>query len=139
MEQQPDLLDDFSNTLEYASTGQRFINYIIDVIAFYVLIFIFGILLGATGLLQSAVLLYLIIFAIMLGYYTVMEGITGKTFGKMLTKTKAVTLHGEPLNLKNAFLRSLCRLVPFEAFSAFGGGQMWHDKWTDTMVVQNKN
>ena len=58
----------------------------------------------------------------------------GQTIGKFFTKTKAIRNDGEELTLKDAFLRSLCRLIPFEVFSGFG--VPWHDSLTNTMVVK---
>ncbi len=139
MEQQTDLLNEFENSYEYATTGQRFVNYLIDLIGFYAVFFIVSIVFNAVGLYSSIAFIYLASFATFLIYYTVLEGSSGRTLGKLVTKTKAIKVDGSPLNFKNAFLRSLCRMVPFEFFSAFSGGQMWHDRWTDTMVVQNKN
>ena len=38
-----------------------------------------------------------------------------------------------------AFLRSLCRLVPFEPFSALKKPSYpWHDRWTRTLVIVEK-
>ncbi|HVM89028.1 MAG TPA: RDD family protein [Puia sp.] len=140
MEQQPNLLDEFSNSSNvYATTGQRFVNYLIDLIVFYAIMFVMGMLLGIAGLGHSMGIIYLVVFAVLIIYYTLLEGSKGQTIGKMVTKTKAVTLEGATLSYKNAFLRTLCRFVPFEFVSAFSGGQMWHDRWTDTMVIQVKN
>jgi uncharacterized RDD family membrane protein YckC len=67
-----------------------------------------------------------------------MEGSAkGKTLGKLITGTRALKMDGGNLTWKVAFMRSLCRIVPFEAFSAFGGNP-WHDRWTDTIVVKER-
>jgi hypothetical protein len=54
----------------------------------------------------------------------------------MITGTKAVNHDGSNISAKTAFLRTLCRLVPFEPFSAFG--IPWHDSWTHTHVIDVK-
>jgi hypothetical protein len=41
------------------------------------------------------------------------------------------------MSAKTVLLRTLCRIVPFEPFSAFGG-HPWHDKWTRTYVIDVK-
>lgn len=150
MEQQTNLLNEFTEpTLEYASAGQRFLNYIIDVIAFYILVIVFGFIGGmafassiADGTAENAigfiVFTYLVAFAVIFAYYTFLEGSKGKTLGKLITKTKVVREDGEPMTYGKAFMRTLCRLVPFEAFSAFFGMKMWHDSWTNTMVIKDK-
>lgn len=148
MEQQ-NLLNEFSeNQYELAGIGQRIVNYLIDVIVFYIVIIIIGAIMGvafassfAEGGDDSAGFVgitYLVVFAVFFGYYILLEGGKGKTLGKMVTKTKVVMNDGSPVSHSKAFIRTLCRLVPFEFLSVFGGGQMWHDKWTDTMVVKDK-
>jgi uncharacterized RDD family membrane protein YckC len=139
---------------ELASTGQRFANYLIDILVFYAVIFVFGIVAGVAlvnsdSLSQGATdedvqaamggifLLYAFVFAFLFLYYTLLEGSKGKTLGKMVTKTRVVREDGEPMTYGKAFLRTLCRLVPFEALSIFFGAQMWHDKWTGTVVVKD--
>ncbi len=149
MEEQTNVLSDFTEPqFKFASTGQRLLNFIVDTVAFYVLNFLLGLI---TGLLAFAVrfdgdsypggsiqLLFLFAFiASYFLYYTLLEGTKGKTLGKLLTKTKAIQVDGSPLGYKKAFLRTLCRLIPFEFFSVFFGGLMWHDSLTYTMTVQD--
>ncbi|WP_295117569.1 RDD family protein [uncultured Chitinophaga sp.] len=130
-----------------ASRGERFANFIVDLICAYIVIFICGVILaltlpgfGATlaaeeGSFSVTTNFVGIIFFLL--YYTVIEGATGgRSIGKFITGTKATTLNGEKLSWGDAFKRSLCRIVPFEAFSGFG--TPWHDKWTNTTVVKNK-
>jgi uncharacterized RDD family membrane protein YckC len=64
-----------------------------------------------------------------------LEGIfKGTTLGKWITGTKAVTEAGKDISFKDAFLRSACRLIPFEVFSGFG--TPWHDSFTKTIVIK---
>ena len=51
--------------------------------------------------------------------------------------TRAVNEDGTRITFKTALLRSLSRLVPFEAFSALGANPPypWHDRWTGTYVI----
>jgi uncharacterized RDD family membrane protein YckC len=60
----------------------------------------------------------------------------GQTLGKLFTGTRAIRTDGEELTFKDALLRSLCRLIPFEVFSGFG--VPWHDSLTITMVVKKR-
>lgn len=149
MEQETNVLHEFNEpTYEYASVGQRIANYLIDLVAFYLLVSLAGIFIGlyyvSTGeaLNQESggfvVVTYLVSFALFFIYYTLFEGSKGKTLGKLITKTKVVQEDGEPMTYGKAFLRTLSRLVPFEAFSVFFGIKMWHDSWTKTMVVKNR-
>jgi uncharacterized RDD family membrane protein YckC len=148
MESQNNFLNELdSQAFEYASAGQRFLNYFIDVIAFYLLSALIGVIFAlifygiqSTGLSPASVqlLFFFLYLTIIIGYYTLFEGSKGKTLGKLITKTRVVTTDGGAITYKQAFMRSLCRLVPFEPFSAFMGLTMWHDQWTSTMVVKDK-
>ena len=70
-------------------------------------------------------------------YMSVTEAIfKGKTIGKLITKTRAFNLDGSSISSQTAFLRGLCRLVPFEQLSALGIPSCpWHDKWSDSIVA----
>lgn len=148
-----DILQDFTtdSALEDASTGMRFTNYLIDLVAFYVVTFVLGTLAYWILAVNDIFLAYfeeestsigdklidrilgLILYAI---FYMVVEGFSkGRTLGKLITKTKVVHTEGRPLNFKDYVLRSLSRIVPFEQLSAFSG-YPWHDKWTNTRVVK---
>jgi uncharacterized RDD family membrane protein YckC len=150
----PDLLQEFEHTVDLTpvSPGLRFLNYIIDVIAFYAISFLVGILFAAviaTGLSNyngrasdnaGYMQLYLLLgwILILVAYYTLFEFFAkGRTVGKMVTGTVAVREDASNLTFKDAFLRSLCRFIPFEPFSAFGY-RPWHDTLTRTMVIKKR-
>ncbi|MFM2224559.1 MAG: hypothetical protein RJA07_761 [Bacteroidota bacterium] len=119
-----------------ASATKRFLNYIIDLVVFYALMF----LIGVVGALVDPVFVikyaYVIAIVLLLLYYIVLEGTTSKTIGKMVTGTKVIDEEGNNISFKTALLRTLCRLIPLEAFSFFGeGARGWHDSITDTRVV----
>ena len=136
------------NALVPASKDKRFANYLIDMICMV----IFGFLLGAgLGIILALVspsslsmfdqdnklLDYAFNFIIGMTYYTIMEASTGRSIGKYITKTKVVNEKGEKPSLGTAFVRSLCRFIPFEAFSFLGSDSYgWHDKFSDTRVVK---
>jgi len=143
----PDLLGDLDAivTLNYASRGQRFANYLIDVIASVFFCFLTGaglaILVESGGGDGNAIFEglqgYVISYSVIIAYFTLFEGLTrGRTLGKLITGTYAVGMDAKPVTMKQAFQRSLCRIVPFEPFSGFG--TPWHDKWTATTVVKGK-
>jgi len=152
MEQQ-DLLQDLEQEiyLERASAGARFANYLLDVVGFYLLFLIVFVFIAFSNARPSVstdesfsgrqsqgdltIFIYFICYLTYITYYTVFEGATkGRTLGKLITGTRVVKLDGSPITWKDALLRSLCRIVPFEPFSAFG--TPWHDKWTETQVVK---
>lgn len=129
--------------LEPVSPGIRFANYIIDLIAFYAIMFLIGIIWGLAALNTGATISdlgkleqYVLSITLYLLIYSIMEGATkGRTLGKLVTGTIALKEDGSPITFGDAFLRSLCRLIPFEPFSAFGY-RPWHDKFTNTIVVK---
>lgn len=145
-----DVLDDFQYVLYQASGGKRFVNYLVDSLIFYFAwrLFVaqwFGTILAFLHFpLEYIALLYLVAF---LGAYIFfglivagLEAATGgKTIGKYLTRTRAVTENGIRIGPKKAILRFLVRLVPFEPFSALGSPCWpWHDRWTKTLVVDEQ-
>jgi uncharacterized RDD family membrane protein YckC len=142
--EQTNLLNDFDQPVyEPATVGQRFANYLIDIIVYYIFVIIISFVFGLTGALTAESgaglgLYYLISFSLFFIYYILLEGSKGKTVGKMVTKTKVITEDGAPITFGQAFMRTLCRIVPFEFISAFMGTQMWHDKWVKTMVVKDR-
>ena len=132
-----------------ATVGQRFINYLIDIFIFYLAIIVLGAiaafivgdidveeetLFGMPVLVQ-----YLLTYTLLVGLYTFLETVTkGRTIGKMVTKTRAITEDGSTISFSDALKRSLIRCIPFEPFSAFSG-RPWHDKWSNTKVIRENN
>lgn len=130
-----------------AEAGKRFVNYLVDLIVFYVLVIIVGFIIGymnpsafdeiddsSTGFGLLDRLIFLVIYALYMGTF---EGLfKGKSLGKMITRTKAVKLDGSPIGWSEAFSRGFSRAVPFCVFSAFGSPcNPWQDSWTSTMVI----
>lgn len=131
-----------------ASTGQRFANYIIDIICFYAVLFVGAMFAAAiipgaaeffAGMEDTNSIVDRIVSLILYGIFMALtEAIfKGRTLGKLITRTKAIRINGEPISFYDAFMRGLSRMVPFEALSGFSG-HPWHDKWTDTRVVKIK-
>lgn len=144
-----DLLGDLDEiiTLNYASKGQRFGNYVIDAIAacaFYGLTGIgLAVLIDSSGgdsdVFFDGFLGYVVAYSLFTVYFTLLEGLNkGRTLGKLITGTYAVSMDGKPLTMRQALYRSLCRIVPFEPLSGLGSAP-WHDRWTETtVVIKNK-
>jgi uncharacterized RDD family membrane protein YckC len=153
---QTDLLQEEQKELGYvdpAGKGLRFANYLIDQIALIVLfnfvVVIWTFIATASGgvtpekfFLSDDVLVVLgrrvlVSAVITIIYYTVSETVmNGRTMGKLATGTIAITQDGTPFTFKHALVRSLCRVIPFEAFSALGY-MPWHDSISKTAVVRN--
>ena len=141
---------------EYASTGQRFLNMLIDnILMNYGLSYLTGTIVGyligtffpdlALSLFSNPESMEILLFGVILAYfnhivyYTFCEKLfRGYTLGKLITGTRAIRTDGQELTFKNTFLRSLSRLVPFEALSIWFGNGLWHDRWTKTMVIKTR-
>lgn len=139
---------------ENASQTQRLLNFIIDnIIIRLTLSYATGYLVGKTlaaiapeftlnlvndygkaGVYGSVYIFLILNYLI---YYTLSEKLfKGQTIGKLITGSRAVKQDGEELTIKDAFLRSACRLIPLEVFSGFG--RPWHDTITHTMVIKTR-
>jgi len=89
------------------------------------------------SLATNKMLTYSIVIFNIITIYTITEGATkGRTLGKLITKTRAVNYDLAPITWKDAFIRSLVRLAPFDPISGLSG-MPWHDKWSKTYVVRN--
>lgn len=122
-----------------ASGGQRFANLIIDYFTTYVMLFIFGYALHLLNFKVSRDVLKLMAFVMLLLYYIILEYFTGKTVGKYITKTKAVTLDGSELSITQSLVRTICRFIPFDQLSFLFCTTGWHDKLSKTIVISLKN
>jgi len=132
-----------------ASRAQRLLNYVIDTIIIYILIFgvsfitaIIATYIGATGFLDwlqniNGLEEYLIYFLIMIPYFTLMESIFSKSIGKFITKTMVVLEDGSKPESGTVLRRTVCRIIPFDGLSFLGTpSRGWHDSITDTYVVK---
>lgn len=128
------------------ASGPRFGHYIIDLIAFQLVIyfvsFIFELLVSLNNFNVSIILLLGLINSIVLlllypALYAFCENKWQKTPGKFLTKCLVIDEYGNKPELSAIILRSLIRLVPFEPFSCLGDkySNGWHDRWAKTWVV----
>jgi len=152
---QKDLLSDIAHSLEQASSGKRFTNYVIDRIAFLLIIFLsafFFLIVDvddansfinyyAVSLIGFGSILGTICHGLALGIFMgLVEGLTrGKSLGKLVTGTRTVNEDGTRIGFRTALLRGLSRAVPFEVFSGLGSvSYPWHDRWTRTIVVDER-
>jgi len=137
-----------------SSKTKRFLNYIIDLTIFYLMFFVLGALLYLIAELTiNEDLIYflddldnvnplldrLFTAVILVIFYTVLEGFSQKTVGKLITQTKVVLEDGEKPPFDVILKRSLSRIIPFEAFSFLGStARGWHDSISKTYVVDVK-
>lgn len=128
-----------ANHYEVATSGWRFLNMVIDMAGYYLLVFLVGTLIYATG--QYRIIEgmndYLLGMALYLLYYVPQEALGGVTIGKLITRTRVVREDGRPVTLRDSLVRTVVRLIPFEAFSFLSQPRPrgWHDSWSKTKVI----
>ncbi len=150
IEQIPEDQSIFEDYYERSSAGKRLANYLIDLVLFYILLFVLGFVLALLSPSFRGILINessgfglfdrfitLLLYAV---YMSAVEALFhGKSLGKLITKTKAVNLDGSQITTAKAFERGFSRAVPFCVFSAFGNpSNPWQDRWTNTMVINEK-
>lgn len=137
-------------TQQTVSAGVRFANRLLDMLFLLsiniLVIVIIGIIaaLGYPSALtfleeENTLLFYLVSFMISFCYYTILESLTGRTMAKLITRTKVVAENGEKASFDAIVLRSICRFIPFDAFSFLGDdARGWHDTLSKTRVISVK-
>ncbi len=132
-----------------STRGKRLVNFVVDGLVCLVLYYPAGFLVSAAlsrfgadlfaavdDPVQAWLSALVLLFVIAAGYYTVVEAATGgRSVGKLLTGTIAVRADGKPFAARDAWMRSICRLIPFEPLSALAG-RPWHDRLSKTRVMQ---
>ncbi len=140
----------FYDPVNLASTGQRFVNLLIDriVVTFLTMGYMVA-MMASLGLFDNPnpddfadgpyMTFAMFMYAIPPMYYTLMEHFFGRTLGKYVSGCKVVGEDGQRPTFANAFLRTLVRIIPVLFISAFfSSRRMWHDKWTRTYVVKTR-
>jgi uncharacterized RDD family membrane protein YckC len=133
-------------TIETAKAGKRFLNYIIDLICFYIITFFLGFVYGIIAIISGMdvswlahadiLTRYFIGFIVLSAYYAFFEGLFSATPGKFITGTRVVTEDGLKPSFNTILGRTLCRFIPFDAFSFLGASAIgWHDSISKTRVV----
>lgn len=130
-----------------ASKGQRFKGHLLDFIFVYLFALLFGFILGIVlAIFHSIQLLHqinhlLLGVLILILYYFPQEALSGRTLGKRIIGTQVLNIDGSSLSMKQAFGRTLCRFIPFDALSFLFDGEKprgWHDTLSKTIVISNK-
>lgn len=126
--------------MKVASTGQRIMTLVLDMLFIYIASFaVLAILdrfLPGERLASRQPYVYGVVLFIL--YYVLQEAFWGRTLGKVIAGTKVVREDGTGISFGQALIRSICRFIPFEQFSFFGGHGHpvgWHDRIARTKVV----
>lgn len=130
-----------------AKSSKRLLNYLIDLVVFYVILIFFSFLseiLFPRAIVYDGInptfarIIYLIFYAIVM--FVIEAAFQGKTLGKLITGTRALNVHGQPPTFMQLLARNFIRAVPFNTLSTFGNPcAPWHDEWSATYVVDEKN
>lgn len=131
---------------EVVSQGVRFGYFLIDLAFFYIIQIILGIIigliLGLSGnlhLLEQGTafhtFLNLIGYLIFFLYFGLSEGMGSTSLGKLICGYTVIDERAEKIGFGKAMLRTLCRFIPFEAFSCLAE-RGWHDTLSKTYVVK---
>ncbi|WP_188768913.1 RDD family protein [Emticicia aquatilis] len=128
-----------AESLQTASLGKRFLNFLIDYLAFTIFLIIFFVLGGdIVGLVDNSIftfLYFVLIFGFPFVNYIYLEGKYGKSIGKFVTKTSVVKFDGTKISFKDSFIRTLCRFIPIDFIFAFMDDTLTlHDKISKTYV-----
>ncbi len=142
-----DLTTKFEEQKEFdskkVSSLTRFIHFIIDTIAFFILTMIFAFVLGLfinpTDQSLMTLIGYLMLAAGFFGYYVFMETKFQKTIGKFITKTKVVNKNGTRPEVGDIVRRTFCRLIPFDRVSFLFTPNGFHDRLSDTTIIKDEN
>ncbi|WP_188362941.1 RDD family protein [Flavobacterium orientale] len=134
-----------------ATKGQRLANYLIDLVIHNIInvvpLLFAWILYEFFGNADLSIWLdsldsvvdFFISYVIIVIYYMIMESITGRSLGKYVTNTKVLMADGTQPEPYAIFIRSISRLIPFNAFSFLGNlPKGWHDTLSKTVVVDIK-
>ncbi len=128
------------SSLRDASTSLRFWTLMLDYVGMQLFGMVFGIglvLSGNQAWLEELPDLVLGI-GLMLAYYVTLEATVGRTLGKLILGTRVVNLEGREPSFRQIVVRTLSRLVPFEAFSYLSDRGGWHDRWSKTRVIRTR-
>jgi uncharacterized RDD family membrane protein YckC len=127
-----------------ASATKRFLNYVIDYAVVYGLFFLFGLILAFTNnqdkliFLENTWIDLLCTYSTYALYTTLLESMTGKSIGKLITKTHVVTLTGIRPSFINLLGRNFARFIPFNPLSFLGSTPVgWHDRISNTRVIND--
>ncbi|HEY4616861.1 MAG TPA: RDD family protein [Flavobacterium sp.] len=135
----------------YATQGQRFLNFIIDLIFIYIIILSIGttikLVSDATNnfaistwvktMSKKEIVFYCMMITFL--YYFLTETYFSRTIAKLITKTVVIKKDGSKPSTKMFLIRALSRFIPFEPFSYLKVlPRGWHDTLSDTYVVKKK-
>lgn len=134
--QKKNVLEEAQTEREYqnASQGKRFVNFFID---YYIVSWSLSFLAEYLFPYADELVLWAISLIFIILYFFLFETFTGKTLGKLITRTKVLNLLDEKPSAGQILIRTLCRFIPFDVFSYLSSKPIgWHDSISKTYVVE---
>jgi len=129
----------------WARFGHWLLDYVFRIIFELAIGVILGVILALTGGLEilqdpsvdlyNKLLSWLVFQPL---YYFIFEFAMQASPGKALLGRIVVDEYGNKPTAKQFFIRSISRVVPFEAFSCLSP-LGWHDNWSNTFVIRKKD
>ena len=112
----------------------RFMNFLLDSIIYFIIIL--GFLLIFNSVINREYVKWISIL-FYFSYYFILELIIGQTFGKMITRTRLISLTGN----KNYFFiqvfgRTIMRFIPLDIFSYLFYKRGLHDWISKTAIIK---
>jgi len=125
-----------------ASRERRLVNFLIDSVGLMIFIFLITVVIAAVdaSFVESLSLpaSYLLNVLATVLFYMPAELLTGRTPGKLVTRTRVISKSGGRPTALQILGRTLLRLVPLEAFTFFARGPGLHDRGSGTRVVMTR-
>jgi uncharacterized RDD family membrane protein YckC len=100
--------------MKYEGVGIRFVSLLIDSIIINILMGMIGTILGFSMMKLGIISWWwgLFYFIIYIAYFTVMEGYSGQTIGKMITRIRVVRDEdGGKIDMERSFKRNILRII----------------------------
>ena len=144
--------EEFTITNDLRATQfQRFLNLCIDLMFIYIIVLSLGTTIILVALsanhfelsnwVENLSILEVSFYSVLVAflYYYSTEVYFSRTIAKLITHTIVVNSDGSKPSKKRIFIRSCCRLIPFEAFSFLKENPRgWHDAMSETYVVKKR-
>ncbi|MBP1618337.1 MAG: hypothetical protein H6Q14_2164 [Bacteroidetes bacterium] len=124
------------------SSGTRLIHTVVDFFGFLIIAFILSSILqlfyNPSDERTIRLVGYGLLFVSFLIYFVFMEYKFQKTLGKFITKTKVIMNDGSKPKLNEIFIRTACRLIPFDNISYLFTKNGFHDRFSNTTVIKEQ-
>ncbi len=119
---------------------KRFLHFFVDTLIIFLILYTLNLVFDFpspkniffTILYFYTSILFLILF---LTYFIISEFYFQTTIGKILTNSLVIDIYGNKPTFKTILLRTLVRLIPWDIYTFIFEDRGWHDKWTNTLVV----